>query len=90
MDRCLRKFFWDRGFRLGLDEPYSGSIVPMKHYQKYRQVKSIMLEVNRKLYLNADYSGGPRFDEIQVVISEFLKSIKLSIFEESICSKAVR
>ena len=84
------RFFTDRGFRLGIDEPYSGSIVPMKHYQKNRQVKSIMLEVNRNLYMNKDYSRGPRFDEIQVVISEFLKLIKLSIFEGSICSKAVR
>jgi N-formylglutamate amidohydrolase len=70
------RFFADRGFRLGIDEPYSGSIVPMKHYQKNRQVKSIMLEVNRNLYMNKDYSRGPRFDEIQVVISEFLKLIR--------------
>jgi N-formylglutamate amidohydrolase len=84
------KFFADRSFCLGIDEPYLGSIVPMKYFQKNRQVKSMMLEVNRNLYMNKDYSRGPRFDEIQVVISEFLKSIKFSIFEESICSKAVR
>jgi N-formylglutamate amidohydrolase len=70
------KFFWDRGFRLGVDEPYSGSIAPMKHYQKYRQVKSIMLEVNRKLYLNANYSRGPRFDEIQGIVTDFLSTIR--------------
>jgi N-formylglutamate amidohydrolase len=65
------KFFADRGFRLGIDEPYSGSIVPMKHYQNDTRVKSIMLEVNRRLYLNADYSRGLRFDEIKDVIKEF-------------------
>ncbi|MCX8484044.1 MAG: N-formylglutamate amidohydrolase [Bacteroidia bacterium] len=70
------KFFRDRGFSLGVDEPYSGSIVPMKHYQKNRQLKSIMLEVNRQLYLNADYSRGPRFDEIQGIVSDFLAMIR--------------
>ena len=70
------KFFWDRGFRLGVDEPYSGSIVPMKHYQNDTRVKSIMLEVNRKLYLNADYSRGPRFDKIQGIVTDFLSMIR--------------
>jgi N-formylglutamate amidohydrolase len=70
------KFFGDRGFRLGVDEPYSGSLVPMKHYQNDTRVKSIMLEVNRKLYLNADYSRGPRFDKIQGIVTDFLSMIR--------------
>jgi N-formylglutamate deformylase len=37
---------------LGIDTPYSGSIVPMEYYQKESKVTSIMLEVNRRLYLN--------------------------------------
>lgn len=69
-------FFADRGFSLGIDEPYSGSLVPMKHYQKDTRVKSIMLEVNRKLYMNNDYSRGPRFVEIKEVISEFLSLLR--------------
>ena len=70
------KFFWDRGFRLGVDEPYSGSIVPMKHYQNDTRVKSIMLEVNRNLYLNEDYTRGSRFDEIQGIVTDFLSTIR--------------
>jgi len=66
------RFFTDRGFRLGIDEPYSGSIVPMKHYQNDTRVKSIMLEVNRNLYMNNDCSRGPGFLEIKDVINEFL------------------
>jgi N-formylglutamate deformylase len=66
------KFFAERGFRLGIDEPYSGSIVPMKHCQNDTRVKSIMLEVNRNLYMNNDCSRGPGFLEIKDVINEFL------------------
>jgi N-formylglutamate amidohydrolase len=40
------------GYTLGIDTPYSGSIVPMEYYQKDPRVTSIILEVNRRMYLN--------------------------------------
>jgi N-formylglutamate amidohydrolase len=70
------KFFANRGFRLGIDEPYAGSIVPMKHYQNDTRVKSIMLEVNRNLYMNNDYTRSPRFAVIKSVITEFLEMLR--------------
>jgi N-formylglutamate deformylase len=70
------KFFAYRSFRLGIDEPYAGSIVPIKHYNKDNRVKSIMLEINRNLYMNDDYTHGPRFNEIQGVVSDFLLMIR--------------
>lgn len=47
-----KHYFEGLGYSLGVDWPYSGSIVPMKYYQKEKRVNSIMLEINRKLYLN--------------------------------------
>lgn len=44
-------YFETKGYTLGVDTPYSGSIVPMEYYQKDKRVTSIMLEVNRGLYL---------------------------------------
>ena len=38
-------FFKDKGYTLGIDKPYSGSIVPMPYYQKEKRVQSIMLEM---------------------------------------------
>jgi len=69
-------FFADHGFRLGIDEPYAGSIVPIKHYQKDARVKSIMLEINRTLYLDTSYGRGPRFNEIQGIVADFLSMIR--------------
>lgn len=69
-------FFEDRGFRLGIDEPYAGSIVPMKQYQKDARVKSIMLEINRTLYLDDTYGRGPRFHEIQGIVADFLSRVR--------------
>ena len=38
------------------DEPFSGTIVPTKHYHKDQRVQSLMIEINRGLYLREDYS----------------------------------
>lgn len=51
-----QEFFKSRGLSLGIDTPYSGSIVPMEYYQKDPRVISIMLEVNRGLYLKENTS----------------------------------
>lgn len=45
------RYFKGLGHSVLMDKPYSGSIVPMKHYRKDKRVQSIMLEINRKLYL---------------------------------------
>ena len=38
------------------NEPFSGTIVPLKHYRKDQRVQSLMIEINRKLYVKEDYS----------------------------------
>jgi N-formylglutamate amidohydrolase len=70
-------FFAKRGYSLGLDWPYAGSIVPMAHYRKDQRVQSIMLEVNRRLYMD-ERSGNklPQFDSIREVVQEFLRAIE--------------
>ena len=42
----------EMGYTLELNQPYSGSIVPMAFYHKDRRVASIMIEVNCKLYMD--------------------------------------
>lgn len=39
------------GYEVAINEPFSGSLVPMKHYRKDPRVQSIMIEVRRDLYL---------------------------------------
>jgi len=47
-------FFRGSGFSVELNKPFAGSIVPMKFYGKEKRVASIMIEVNRRLYLKHD------------------------------------
>ena len=37
------------------NQPFSGTIVPMKHYHKDQRVQSLMIEINRWLYLAEDF-----------------------------------
>ena len=44
------------GYSTARDQSFSGTIVPMKHYRKDQRVQSLMIEINRWLYVADDYS----------------------------------
>jgi N-formylglutamate amidohydrolase len=72
-----KTYFENLGYSLGIDWPYSGSIVPMKYYQKDKRVTSIMLEVNRRMYLNEptnEKSNG--YKRTKEIIQEYIKLLK--------------
>jgi N-formylglutamate deformylase len=71
------EFFKSRGLSLGIDTPYSGSIVPMEYYKKDPRVSSIMLEVNRRMYLNEptnEKSDG--YLRTKKIVQEYIKLLK--------------
>lgn len=71
------QFFRDKGFSLGIDQPYSGTIVPMEHYKKNKEVKSIMLEINRGLYLvPGTNQKSDNYFQIKEVVKEFIELIR--------------
>jgi N-formylglutamate amidohydrolase len=67
------------GYSVGINRPYAGSMVPMAFYEKDRRVASIMIEVNRSLYMDelAGTKTG-RFDTIKEQIQALLGSIRES------------
>ena len=70
-------YFRDKGYSLAINRPYAGTIVPLDHLGKEARVKSIMLEVNRKLYLNnAGDERSEAFPEVKATIEGFLKRIR--------------
>lgn len=69
-------FFNKEGYSLGIDWPYSGSIVSNEHYLKNKNVQTIMLEINRKLYLEESTNKkSTNYSKIKRVAKEFLKAI---------------
>ena len=70
-------YFEQRGYSIGVDWPYKGTIVPLAHYQKNKKVNSIMLEVNRKLYLNEPSNEkSEKYYETKKIIAGFIGMIK--------------
>ena len=73
MVEMLIEFFRAEGFEVLENRPFSGSIVPLRYYRKDPRVRSIMIEVNRRLYLKNDTDPGTRFLEIQSVVTKAMQ-----------------
>lgn len=46
------KAFSDLGYKVGINNPFCGTIVPLKYYCKDSSIHSVMLEINRSLYMD--------------------------------------
>jgi N-formylglutamate deformylase len=64
-------FLESRGYTVAVNRPFAGSMVPAKYYRQDASVRSIMVEVNRRLYLD-DADGYVR---ARVVIGELLGAL---------------
>jgi N-formylglutamate amidohydrolase len=70
------EFFNSKGYSLELNNPYSGSIVPSEFYQSNNNVKSIMLEINRKLYLKPNsIEKSENYFKIKGITNEYIDLI---------------
>jgi N-formylglutamate deformylase len=75
-------FFENAGYTFGIDWPYKGSIVPLEHYNKSKNVQTIMLEVNRALYLKEPTNEkSENYTEIKKVTGDFIRTIKKSFLQ---------
>ena len=65
------------GLSVRINSPFAGTMVPMKYYLKDKRVSSVMIEVNRKLYMN-EVTGekSPDFDAVKGLINGLLQEIK--------------
>ena len=64
------------GYRVKVNSPFSGTIVPMKYYRKDPRVRSVMIEVNRKLYMESPGVKNDRFPVIRSVLQNCLAMLE--------------
>lgn len=62
------RFLQSRGYSVAVNSPFAGTLVPMRFYQKDKRVSSIMIEVNRRLYMNGNGSRNEDFLRIQAIL----------------------
>ena len=60
----------------GRNEPFSGSYVPLKYFQKESKIKSLMIEVRRGTYMNeSEGVANKQYEQTKNLISEVMKEI---------------
>lgn len=62
--------FKKHGFDVAVNRPFGGSLVPMRYYGTQHKVFSVMIEVNRRLYIN-ELTGqkNETFDDLNAAVS---------------------
>ena len=71
--RRLIHGFRQKGYSTALNIPYAGTIVPVKYYGKEKRVRSVMIEVNRRLYLDETCKKLPAFEQVKSDIAQVLR-----------------
>jgi N-formylglutamate deformylase len=63
----LYDYFKRKGYIVDINFPYVGSIIPRGFENSY-DIESVMIEVNKKLYLNDDYEKNDKYIHIKNII----------------------
>lgn len=64
------------GFKVAVNRPFSGTIVPVEHLHSDINVDSIMIEVNRRLYVDSSGNKTDMFPVIERVINSLVEQIE--------------
>jgi N-formylglutamate deformylase len=69
--------FENTGFTVEVNSPFSGALVPMKHYMQCRNVSAIMIEVNRALYMDeATGIKNNKFESVYKILQAVINQLK--------------
>ena len=62
------------GYSVKVNTPFSGAITPMKFYKKDKRVASIMIETNRRLYMNtSDMTKSAKFEKTRRAVHAIMR-----------------
>ena len=80
---CSIDYFTGLGYSVSINSPYSGSLVPMRFFRKDKRVSSIMLEINRRLYLKGKGNQKSEgYGEMKGLIGGYVDLLRRSISEK--------
>jgi len=70
---ATKKYFKNLGFSCQVNTPYAGTIVPLRYYKKDERVQSIMIELNRDLYLEPNTNIKNRnYNKMKKILNEYI------------------
>ena len=63
-------FFAGKGYSVEVNRPFAGSIVPIRFYRKDARVMSVMIEINRRMYMGHDLQKTEGYERVKKDIAE--------------------
>jgi len=73
LTETAEQFFKRKEFSVKVDKPYRGTMVPLKYYKGDANVQSIMLEINRKLYLQGNtHQKSENYPKVKGTVRKFI------------------
>jgi len=85
-DQCLvdrlMQMIREEGYIPSVNAPFSGALVPLKYYRLDSRVKSVMFELNKRIYVNDGKTDMIKLTKLQ---SMFLRMIK--VLEDMVAKK---
>jgi N-formylglutamate amidohydrolase len=68
------------GLSFAVNRPFAGSIVPLEHFRTNHKVISIMIEINRRLYMNEKTGGRSHsFDKCRKRVERMIAVIRKAV-----------
>jgi len=63
----------EAGHSVTVNTPFAGALVPLAFYRKDRRIRSVMIEVNRRAYMD-EHSGLkiPAFEQLRVLVGQLI------------------
>lgn len=74
--RSCVEFLRSCGYKVCVNRPFSGTVVPMEHLHSDVNVDSVMIEINRRLYMDAAGNKTETFPVIKRVIAALTEEIE--------------
>ena len=76
LSKAVSKCIEGLGYSVALNKPFSGTIVPLSMLGGTEKIFSVMIEINRKLYMDeSTQTILPAYDDIKAAVNKILESI---------------
>ena len=75
----LYSHFEGKGYTVAVNAPFAGAIVPSRFYRTNLDVQSVMIEINRGLYIDNEIRKTKRYGQVKRDIGEAIRALESHI-----------
>lgn len=66
--------FKEKGLNVMINYPYKGSIMPNMYFNS-NKISTLMIEINKDLYLNNDFINNEKFNKLKKIMNEYYEKV---------------